>query len=117
MYSSDAVGIRLADLVALHVGLYQVAGEAMGDEDAAHIIDEDALCVAEHLVSLLRIADQYGATEDDYELLAGAVAAGDTLVLRTPVPVTARYVLIWLTNLPYGEGAYQGGIRDFQIRG
>lgn len=77
----------------------------------------DLLLVGNSTDVEIRIADEYGASPDDYELLAGAVAAGDNLVLRTPVPVTTRYVLIWITNLPYGEGAYEGGIREFKIRG
>lgn len=65
----------------------------------------------------IRIADQEGATAADYELLAGAVAAGEELTIRVPIPVETRYVLVWLTNLPYQQGTYIGGLREVQVRG
>lgn len=52
-----------------------------------------------------------------YEPLAGVVAAGESIELRTPIPRNARYILVWLTNLPFEEGAYQGGIREVQVLG
>lgn len=65
----------------------------------------------------IRIAQQAGASPDDYELLTGAVAVGSEITLRTPSPVATRYVLIWMTNLPFQDGAYEGGVREFVIRG
>ena len=51
------------------------------------------------------------------QLLAGAVAAGEQLTIRVPIPVETRYVLVWLTNLPFQEGTYIGGIREVEVRG
>lgn len=65
----------------------------------------------------VRIADELGDNFQDYELLTGAVAAGERLSLRVPIPVTARYVLVWLTNVPYTGSTYQGGIREVQVKG
>jgi hypothetical protein len=65
----------------------------------------------------IRVSEEQGATAADYELLAGAVAAGPELTVRVPIPVETRYVLVWLTNLPYQEGTYIGGIREVQVRG
>lgn len=65
----------------------------------------------------IRVSDTPGQQAKDYELLAGAVAAGPQVVFRTPVPVDVRYVLVWLTSLPYSGRSYQGGIREVQILG
>jgi hypothetical protein len=65
----------------------------------------------------IRIGNQQGRTARDYELLAGAVAAGKDITLRTPIPVQTRYVLVWLTNLPYAGDGYQGGIREVEVLG
>lgn len=65
----------------------------------------------------IRVADTPGERAQDFELLAGAVAVGQQIVIRTPIPVDTRYVLVWLTGLPYGNRTYQGGIREVQILG
>ena len=65
----------------------------------------------------IRVADVEGPTAADYQLLAGAVAAGEQLTMRVPIPVETRYVLVWLTNLPFQQGTYIGGIREVEVRG
>ncbi len=65
----------------------------------------------------VRMGAEAGSRANDFELLAGAVAAGEELTLRMPIPVETRYVLVWLTNLPYQEGTYLGGIREVQVLG
>ncbi len=65
----------------------------------------------------IRVAEARGTSADDFELLAGAVAAGDEIVLRTPIPVQTRYVLVWLTSLPYQDGSYIGGVREVKVLG
>jgi putative peptidoglycan lipid II flippase len=52
-----------------------------------------------------------------WKSLKDVTSAGDTLVLRLVAPVTARYVLVWFTQLPSADGAYQGGISDIKVRG
>ncbi len=65
----------------------------------------------------IRVGKEESAAASDYELLAGAVAAGESITIRVPIPVETRYVLVWLTNLPYQEGTYIGGIREVQVLG
>ena len=65
----------------------------------------------------IRVGKEESATASDYELLAGAVAAGENITIRVPIPVETRYVLVWLTNLPYQEGTYIGGVREVQVLG
>jgi hypothetical protein len=49
--------------------------------------------------------------------MAAVTGAGNTLTLRVPQPVTTRYVVVWLTNLPAADGSYQGGIADVRVLG
>jgi hypothetical protein len=65
----------------------------------------------------IRVSDTLGAQPADYDLLAKAVGVGPELTVRNPAPVVTRYVLVWLTNLPYADGAYQGGIAEVQLLG
>ena len=65
----------------------------------------------------IRIARERGTDPADYELLMGVVAAKDRINLRAPVPTTTRYVLVWLTNLPFNGSTYQGGIQEVEVRG
>jgi putative peptidoglycan lipid II flippase len=65
----------------------------------------------------LRYGDTLARTERGFELLAAAVGAGGAIAIRTPAPVQTRYLLIWLKNLPYTDGAYQGGVREVRLLG
>jgi hypothetical protein len=49
--------------------------------------------------------------------MAEVTGAGSTLTLRVPRPVTTRYLVVWLTNLPSADGSYQGGIVDVRVLG
>ncbi len=55
--ADHAVGVRFQRR-ALEIGLDQVAGRHMIDEDAAHVVDQDLLCVLVHLDALGRIAGE-----------------------------------------------------------
>jgi putative peptidoglycan lipid II flippase len=57
-----------------------------------------------------------GTSPQDYELLAQATEAGEEVTLKTPNPVSARYVLIWMTGLPQVDGGWRGGIREMAIQ-
>ncbi len=48
---------------------------------------------------------------------AGAIAAPADMTVRAPIPVQARYVLIWLTSLPFQDGTYVGGVREVRVLG
>ncbi len=65
----------------------------------------------------LRSADAPGKNELSYTLQASVVGAGDAVTVRFPSPVSARYLLIWFTGLPYLDGTYQGGVDDVVIKG
>jgi hypothetical protein len=51
--------------------------------------------------------------------LASASGAGSRITMRSPRPVTGRYVLVWFTRVPPSEitGLYQGGVRGVVVRG
>jgi hypothetical protein len=65
----------------------------------------------------LRAGDDPTADPEQFEVMAEAVRAGDEVTLRVPRPVTTRYLLVWLTELPSAGGAYQGGVSDVVVRG
>lgn len=51
--------------------------------------------------------------------LASASGASSRITVRSPRPVTGRYVLVWFTRVPPAEvtGLYQGGVRSIVVRG
>jgi hypothetical protein len=49
--------------------------------------------------------------------MAEVTGAGNALTLRVPRPVTTRYLVVWLTNLPSADGSYQGGVADVRVMG
>jgi serine/threonine protein kinase len=56
-----------------------------------------------------------GASPQDYDLMAQATEAGETVRLKAADPTSARYVLVWLTGLPQVDGGWRGGIREVQV--
>jgi hypothetical protein len=56
------------------------------------------------------------ATPDRYRSFADVTGAGSHLLLRSPRPLTGRYVVVWLTRLPWIDGGYRGGIRSIVVR-
>lgn len=65
----------------------------------------------------LRVADDAGDAPDDYQLVDEASDVDGRTVLRAGEPVTARYVLVWLTQIPARDGKYRGEIAEVQISG
>ncbi|MEZ5117439.1 MAG: protein kinase family protein [Candidatus Nanopelagicales bacterium] len=63
------------------------------------------------------IADQVSENPEDWTRLAAAAGAGPEITLRSPRPVTGRYVLVWLTRIPLDNNRFQGGIREVSVRG
>lgn len=47
---------------------------------------------------------------------AEVTGAGSRILLRAPRPVTARYIVIWFTRLPWIDGGYRGGVRSVVVR-
>ncbi|MFF4172124.1 protein kinase family protein [Streptomyces sp. NPDC001744] len=46
-----------------------------------------------------------------------ASGTGDNVTLKPTAPVTTRYVLIWLTELPANDGGFRGKLREIKILG
>ena len=44
-----------------------------------------------------------------------ATNAGKLVALRSPTPIQARYVLVWLTRLPPDGVTYRGGIVEIVV--
>jgi hypothetical protein len=65
----------------------------------------------------LRAADTLTKPPEKWTSIKEVTGAGDTLVLRVPVPITTRYLLVWFTQLPWADGAYQGGVSNIRVRG
>lgn len=51
-----------------------------------------------------------------YHVFAEVTGAGSRILLRSPRPVTARYVVVWFTRLPWVDGGYRGGVRAVVVR-
>jgi hypothetical protein len=60
-------------------------------------------------------SNEAGTDPNDFELMAQATEAGESVRLKNPDPVSARYVLVWLTGLPQVDGGWRGGIREIRI--
>ena len=65
----------------------------------------------------LRATDTLTKKPAKWASMSEVTGAGDSLVLRVPVPVTTRYLLVWFTQLPWADGAYQGGVSNIRVRG
>jgi protein kinase-like protein len=66
----------------------------------------------------VRVADSRGAQASDYRTVAQASNKTGLARLRPDQPVSARYVLIWLTSLPPVDGSnYRGGVSEVEVRG
>lgn len=53
---------------------------------------------------------------DRYRTFADVTGAGSHILLRSPRPMTARYVVVWFTRLPWIDGGYRGGVRSVVVR-
>lgn len=69
----------------------------------------------------VRVADRILGDPALWTPLASADGAGARIEVRSPRPVTGRYVLLWFTRVPPSEdvysGDYQGGVRSVVVRG
>ena len=66
----------------------------------------------------IRTADKPGDNPDAFRRFGTAASAPGEIVLRSSKPVTARYVLVWLTRVPTtSDGGYQGGISEVAVLG
>jgi hypothetical protein len=69
----------------------------------------------------IRVADRILPDPALWTPLASAFAPRDRISIRSPRPVTGRYVLVWFTQVPpavdSGTGVYQGGVRSAVVSG
>lgn len=69
----------------------------------------------------IRVADKILPDPALWTPLASAFAPRDRIDVRSPRPVTGRYVLVWFTQVPpavdQGSGVYQGGVRSAVVSG
>jgi hypothetical protein len=65
----------------------------------------------------LRAGDSPPRATGDLQLVESATAAPAHQVWSLSTPVTARYWLIWFTNLPRARGGYRIGVTDVTLLG
>ncbi|CAB5023230.1 unannotated protein [freshwater metagenome] len=66
----------------------------------------------------IRTSEKVSDDPAAYTPFAAATAAPEDIVLRAPKPVTARYVLIWITRVSSNpDSGYQGGIGELTVLG
>lgn len=66
----------------------------------------------------LRAGEQLGQMAADFDLVASAEGAGESVTLEPAEPVQARYLLLWLTRLPpVGGDEYSAEVAEVVVRG
>jgi hypothetical protein len=63
----------------------------------------------------LRVGDAVGASADELPVVASVEDSEAVARLVPPEPVTARYLLVWITRLPPDEGRFRTGISELQV--
>ncbi len=63
----------------------------------------------------VRVSKELGTRPKDFEKFGSANNLGDLVALRSPTPVQARYVLVWLTQLPADGTTFRGGIAEITV--
>lgn len=66
---------------------------------------------------VIKTSNTLGTDQADYEKMATVTGAPPLTTVRIPKPVTARYVLVLLTQVPWSAGGYRGGISTVHIHG
>lgn len=79
-------------------------------------VAELALTAAGSTVEL-RAGDQAPHTETDLPVVASTVKAGSQVRWELPRPTTARYWLVWFTDLPKADGGYRIGVTEVALLG
>lgn len=66
----------------------------------------------------IRTSDRVTDDPTTFTRFGGATGAPDEITVRSPKPVSTRYVLVWLTRVPsLADSGYQGGIREVAVLG
>jgi eukaryotic-like serine/threonine-protein kinase len=84
-----------------------------------HVVDEVRLVTTTPGVGVqLRAADEPASTADGWTVVATSVEEGDVVTLRPAEPVTARFLLVWLTGpLAPGGGGFIAQYRSVEVQG
>ena len=53
----------------------------------------------------------------DFRRAVDVTAAGDAIAVRLPGTRKARFVMVWLTQLPFNGSSYVGGLREVKVVG
>ena len=61
-------------------------------------------------------ADSAPSGTDGLESVAGETGAGNRATLALDEPVTARYLVVWLTKLPAADGGFRGRVAEIVVR-
>ena len=60
----------------------------------------------------LRVADELGATAEDFRVVAGGTASEPGLVLTPPGGTAARWWLVWVTSLREVDGGFSAAVAE-----
>ncbi len=64
----------------------------------------------------IRVSNDIQPDSALWSAVASVDGAGEQIEIRSPRPVTGRYVLVWFTNLPASGSGYQGGLKGVTFR-
>lgn len=85
----------------------------LGDAKAVHKVTVD-MQEAGAAVEL-RYSDSQSSSADGYQIAATQPNAPATVTFTLSKPITARYLLVWLTTLPPHNGQYGAGIAEVHV--
>ena len=64
----------------------------------------------------IRVSNDIQADPALWSSVATIEGAGEQIEIRSPRPVTGRYVLVWFTKLPPSGSGYRGGLKEATFR-
>ncbi len=64
----------------------------------------------------IRVSNEIQPDPALWSSVATVDGAGEQLEIRSPRPVTGRYVLVWFTKLPASGTGYRGGLKEVTFR-
>jgi len=64
----------------------------------------------------IRVSNEIQPDPALWSSVATVEGAGEQIEIRSPRPVTGRYVLVWFTKLPASGSGYRGGLKEIALR-
>jgi len=64
----------------------------------------------------IRVSNEIQPDPALWSSVATVEGAGEQIEIRSPRPVTGRYVLVWFTKLPAFGSGYRGGLKEIALR-